>query len=283
MALPRSLPVLAVLVVVAVAAVDADSGAPHNLTTYMPECTQPCWEQTIKNNGLCAGSDDSQCLCTYQRTIGLSALLVCAQTPCSGNTTDQLKNAFRSSFAQYCSDTGSSSPDSGIPSNSWFASFPRSTSTSTSRPTSTPTSASTTPPSTTQPSSTPNSAASSGGSSPSLSQTTITSIIAAGVTAGVLVVGGLLVLSFCLGRRNRKRHRRAADPHVPESQKGAGSGTGSETATLGDKPQLDGNPVSELHTEYTISGTEGVKELPTIETPVELSADPVPCEKGDAG
>ncbi|OTB08033.1 hypothetical protein M426DRAFT_317542 [Hypoxylon sp. CI-4A] len=241
----------------------ATAFATQNLTTYIPGCAQSCIEASISNNSQCAGPEDSQCLCTNERQIGYGSLS-CAQQACSSNSTEDLVGQLRSGYSSFCNDagiqdsSGGSGPASGWPSG-WGGSSQTSTA-ATSAPTSTASSTSV-----------PTAAA----DSTSLSRGAIAGIAVGGGIALIAITGGLFLLAFRLGKGFSGRKK----DEGPGQQEQAGeedTNKRDDQEKAGVKPQLEGMPVSELPTEYTLSGFDPVKELPTREKPVELSAEPLP-------
>ncbi|KAI0834964.1 hypothetical protein F5Y06DRAFT_146100 [Hypoxylon sp. FL0890] len=271
MASLRSVLTISVLIAAALAA--------QNLTTYMPECVRPCLEQSI-NNTSCTGPEDSQCLCSNQQRVGYSTF-TCAEQggACPGNSAEQLRSSMMSAYQQYCSDTNATSSGNSV---NGFPAFATSgwvtgasataTSSTTHPPTSTPTTVNDEP-----------SSSGSGGSSSSISAGAIAGIAVGGGVAVISITGGLLLLAFRLGKGYSSR-KKGADPADPGQQGAGEGGHGGDGQLVGvtddtaakNETQLDGKPVSELQTEYTLSGFDPVKELPTQEKPAELPADAVP-------
>ncbi|OTA61935.1 hypothetical protein K449DRAFT_465339 [Hypoxylon sp. EC38] len=250
--------------------------AAQNLTTYMPECVQPCLERSINSTGSCTGPEDSQCLCSNEARIGYSAWMCAQEAGSCSNSTDQLRGAMMSAYQQYCTDVGVT--------GSWNSrgSFPGFTASQTGAVTSTAMSSSTTPPPTSTPTATNDEPTSSGsgGSSSGLSTGAIAGIAVGGGVAVISITGGLLLLAFRLGKgySNRKKGEDAAGSGEQGGGEG-GSGNGgpdTDETALKNEAQLDGKPVSELQTEFTLSGFNPIKELQTQERPAELPADPLP-------
>ncbi|KAI1414659.1 hypothetical protein F5Y13DRAFT_13267 [Hypoxylon sp. FL1857] len=273
--------------------------ATQNLTTYMPECVQPCLQQTISSSssGSCTRPEDSQCLCTNQPRIGYAALM-CAQNggACPGNSTEQLRSAMMAAYQQYCSDVGATG---GWNSLGGFPAF--TTSGMVIGPSGTTTSSSTTPPPTSTPTTVndePSSPGDSGRGNSSLSTGAIAGIAVGGGVAVISITGGLLLLAFRLGKgySSRKKDDGTAGPGQQgggeggEGGSGDGGGAGAggqltgviDEAATKNEAQLDGKPVSELQTEYTLSGFNPVRELAAQERPAELPADPLPRYVEDA-
>ncbi|KAI1212966.1 uncharacterized protein F4807DRAFT_306391 [Annulohypoxylon truncatum] len=250
--------------------------ATPSLVTYMPDCAQDCILKSL--NGTCTGPEDSQCLCNNMRTIGVGSV-PCASAACN-NSTEGVANELRSGFIKYCGAAGVSvSPEAtAIPSFGWGGGgLGGASMTAASTTTSTPTSSSSTnvaatgEAETSANASAPTSSVGGGG----LSAGAIAGIAVGGVVAVVSTTGGLLLLAFRLGRNHSNRKKDEAAPSG-QREDGDGSPDPSNSANeviTADKPQLEGKPLNELPTEYTLSGFDPIKELPTEERPVELSAD----------
>ncbi|KAI0850962.1 hypothetical protein F5Y00DRAFT_268024 [Daldinia vernicosa] len=250
--------------------------ASQNLTTYLPECAQPCIESSISKNSNCTGTGDVKCLCSNIRSIGPGSLS-CAQGACS-NSSEQLAYELHSEFVDYCSDNGeevSSDFSGGGSPPVWTASWGKTSSPTASATSMTSPVAATKPPSNEQQSpSDPDGGGLSGGAIAG---------IAVGVgVACILITGGLLLYAFRLGRRHSKRTQGEEPAGPGPREEGGGDYNGIDNVLEAEKKvQLEGAPVSELPTEHTLSGFHPVKELATHEKPVELSADPVPSRAND--
>ncbi|KAI1106307.1 hypothetical protein F4804DRAFT_348688 [Jackrogersella minutella] len=180
----------------------------------------------------------------------------------------------RSGYTQYCSDVGASTV-AGIPTFSagWNISVP-----TVSETTTTTTSAGSSPAAEADSPSSTSASGSEGGGGSSLSTGSIAGIAVGGAGALVLITGGLLLFAFRLGKgySSRKKDGEAgAPPPPPPPPTDPGQQEEGEIVKT-EKAQLEGQPVSELSTEYTLSGFDPVKELPTQERPAEFSADPLP-------
>ncbi|KAI1467231.1 uncharacterized protein F4812DRAFT_54900 [Daldinia caldariorum] len=272
----------------------AIAASSQNLTTYVPECAQPCVLTSIAQNSNCTGPSDVRCLCSNIRSIGPGAVS-CAQGACAGNSTEQIRSELHSGFLQFCSDNGA-------PAGGDFSGFPPfwSTPGGGSRPSSSPppTASATTTPSATstlpvaatdQQQQQQQQSPDSGGGG--LSGGAIAGLSVGGVIACIALTGGLVLYAFRLGRRHSKLRSGGELGDHPNPPQEGGAGGGGDKDDKGDHPsdgigigvalgtehkvQLEGAPVSELPTEYTLSGFDPVKELATHEKPVELSADPV--------
>ncbi|KAI0383087.1 hypothetical protein F5Y04DRAFT_251798 [Hypomontagnella monticulosa] len=247
--------------------------ANKNLTTYMPDCAQSCVEKSI--SGVCNNAIDSQCLCNNARHIGPNSV-PCAMSACPGNTTEQLRSDLRSSYMKYCNDVGETAIGGWGPNSP--TSFPGSpwTSTRSSSSASSPTAAATAPPSMQE---SPPDSSDGGGGSDQLSKGAIAGIAVGVGVACIAITAALLLYAFRLGKRHsrEKEEHNQGDPRDPSQQEeGVGDSNTAASELTGDKIQLEGKPLSELQTEHAISGYGPVKELPTNEKPVELSADPIP-------
>lgn len=110
-----------------------------------------------------------------------------------------------------------------------------------------------------------------GGSGEDLSKGAVVGIaIGAGIGC-ILTTGGLLLFAFRLGKGHWNRNQVEASQGPGRQEEGGGDPNELDNK---DKPQLEGQPISELQTDYTISGPkESIKELPTQERPAELSAE----------
>ncbi|KAI1378245.1 hypothetical protein F4677DRAFT_412628 [Hypoxylon crocopeplum] len=255
----------------------------QNLTTYEPECAQPCIEESINSTGICAGPEDSTCLCNNMQRIGPGSF-ACAQKACPANTTQELIGELRGAYMKYCSDVGAT------PSGGWNnyngGAATTSASQGTAAATSTmATSSTASPAATTGANTSPSSSPDAGGGGSNLSAGAIAGIAVGGVVATICVTGGLLLFAFRLGKGQSRRNQQ--DPSAPGQQEEGIGGSGNEdpnTAVGGvEKAQLEGTPISELQTEHTLSGFGHVKELPAYERPAELSADPIsPRNMGDS-
>ncbi|KAI1450828.1 hypothetical protein F5Y02DRAFT_4919 [Annulohypoxylon stygium] len=247
--------------------------ATPSLVTYEPECAQDCLLKSI--NGTCTGPEDSQCLCNNMRTVG-SGSVVCAAAACN-NSAEGIAPELRSGFTKYCSDAGVSvsSSATAIPSFAWGGSgggWGASTTTASSTQTS-----STGVPATGEAESTANVSASNPGGG--LGAGAIAGIAVGGGIGVISITGGLLLLAFRLGR-NHNRKKDATGP--PDQQEGGEEPKLSSPDNEAiEKAQLDSQPLNELPTEYTLSGFDPIKELPTQERPVELSADPLPRHRSE--
>ncbi|KAI0115067.1 hypothetical protein F4814DRAFT_304728 [Daldinia grandis] len=250
--------------------------ASQNLTTYLPECAQSCIESSISKNSNCTGPDDVKCLCSNIRYIGPGSIS-CAQGACS-NSSEQLTYKLHSGFVDYCSDNGeevSGDYSGGGYPPVWTASWGK-----TSSPTAPATSMASPVAATEPPSNEQQSPSSTGGGG--LSGGSIAGIAVGVGVACILITGGLLLYAFRLGRGHSK-HAQGEEPAGPGPQEEGGGGyNGTDNVLEAEKKaQLEGAPVSELPTEYTLSGFHPVKELATHEKPVELSADPIPHRVDD--
>ncbi|KAI1134185.1 hypothetical protein F5Y05DRAFT_242905 [Hypoxylon sp. FL0543] len=264
------LPILALIVVTLAA---------QNLTTYMPECVQPCLAQSIGSTS-CTGPEDSQCLCNNQQRVGYGTFTCAEQSgACAGNSTEQLRGTMMSAYRQYCSDakaTGNWNSMGGFPAFTSSGTAIGPSATTTPPPTGTPTAVVNDEPS---------SSGSGGPTSSSLSTGAIAGIAVGGGIAVISTTGGLLLLAFRLGKVYSSR-KKDGDAAGTGQQGGAEGGDGGQLTDVTDETakeneaQLDGIPVSELQTEYTLSGFDPVKELPTQEKPVELPADSSPRYAG---
>ncbi|KAI2469228.1 hypothetical protein F4781DRAFT_233972 [Annulohypoxylon bovei var. microspora] len=271
------LPTLASLAVLALAA--------PSLVTYVPECAQDCVLKSL--NGTCTGPEDSQCLCTNMRTIGFGSVS-CATAACN-NSTELVASELRSGYAQFCTAAGASTP-AGIPTGgvgwgSWGSSATAASTTGTTSMTTSSTSIPATGEADSPQNTSTSSLGGSGGGSSSLSTGAIAGVAVGGGIGLISITGGLLLLAFRLGRSHSRQKKDEAARQGPGQEGGGGDpdpeSLADETAA-GDKAQLEGKPVSELPTEYTLSGFDPIKELPTQERPAELSADPLP-RYGDDG
>ncbi|KAI1096432.1 hypothetical protein F5B19DRAFT_146421 [Rostrohypoxylon terebratum] len=259
--------------------------ATPSLVTYEPECAQDCVLKSI--NGTCTGPEDSQCLCDNMRAVG-SGSVVCAAAACNSSA-EELALELRSGFTKYCSDANISvaSSATAVPSFAWGGSgggWGASATTITTTTSSTQTSSTQT--SSTQTSSTGVlatgeaespanvSASSSGGG---LSAGAIAGIVVGGVIGVVSITGGLLLFAFRLGRNHTNRKKDATGP----PDRGEEPESSSPDNDAAEKAQLAGQPLSELPTEYALSGFDPIKELPTQERPVELSGDPLPQHRNE--
>ncbi|KAI1644832.1 uncharacterized protein F4817DRAFT_318492 [Daldinia loculata] len=250
--------------------------ASQNLTTYLPECAQPCIASSISKNSNCTGSDDVECLCSNIRYIGPGSL-PCAQGACS-NSSEQLAYKLHSEFVNYCSDNGeevSNDLSGGGYPPVWTATWGKTSSPTTSATSMTSPVAATEPPSNEQ-----QSPSSTGGGG--LSGGAIAGIAVGVGVACISITGGLLFYAFRLGRGHPKR-KQGEEPAGPSPQEeGGGDYDGIDNILEAEKKvQLEGAPVNELPTEHTLSGFHPVKELATHEKPIELSADPVPRRADD--
>ncbi|KAI1393452.1 uncharacterized protein F4822DRAFT_13537 [Hypoxylon trugodes] len=269
-----------------------------NLTTYMPECAQSCIQSSA--DSACAGPTDSQCLCTNMRRVGFGSLS-CAQGTCFGNSTEQIALSLRSAFTQYCTDVGvTPSEGTWYPSSGW----PGATNPTGMSVAATSSSIATTaPPATNTPTSESQQSASEQGGSNSggndLSRGAIAGIAVGGGVAVIAITGGLFFLAFRLGKGYSHRKKEEASQEPGRQEEGTtntttgGSGGGGDVSTPSStttarpkgeldglpKSQLDSTPVSEMPTDYKALGElDPIKEMPTQEEPVELSANPYPRE-----
>lgn len=204
---------------------------------------------------------------------------MCAQEGGSCSNSTDLRGAMMSAYQQYCSDVKAT--------GTWnsMGGFPGFTAWATGAITSATISSSTTPPPTSVPTAVDPepSSSGSGGSSSSLSTGAIAGIAVGGGVAVISITGGLLLLAFRLGKGYSSRKKGEDTAGSGEQGRGGGEGgiggqvTGvtDETAAK-NEAQLDGKPVSELQTDYTLSGFNPIKELPAQERPAELPADPLP-------
>ncbi|KAI0887388.1 uncharacterized protein GGS22DRAFT_157003 [Annulohypoxylon maeteangense] len=263
--------------------------AATSLLTYVPECAQDCVTKSL--NGTCAGPEDSQCLCNNMRTIGIGSVS-CASAAC-GNSTEQVATELRSGYVKYCSaaDVSVAPSATAIPSFGWGAggfgggswgSSVTVTVASTATGMSTATTSSTTLAPTGEAENSPNAPASGGGSHSGLSGGAIAGIAVGGVIGVISITGGLLLFAFRLGRNHSQRKKEEAEAETGGQQE-SGSGNGgpkpdspANNTAEADKVQLEGKPLSELPTEYTLSGFERIRELPTQERPAELCANALP-------
>ncbi|KAI1452270.1 hypothetical protein F4805DRAFT_42369 [Annulohypoxylon moriforme] len=241
-----------------------------SLVAYIPECAQDCILQSI--NGTCTGPGDAQCLCNNMRTIGFGSVS-CASTACN-NSTEEIATELRSGYTQYCSAAGVSvaSSATAIPSFAWGGSGSGWGAATTTASSSTHIAA------TGEADSSANASASASGGGGGLGTGAIAGIAVGGAIGVISITGGLLLLAFRLGRNHSSRKKDGASP---SGQQEGGDGdpkpdSSANDAVAADKAQLEGKPLSELPTEYTLSGFDPIKELPTQERPAELSADPLP-------
>ncbi|KAI1777888.1 hypothetical protein F4818DRAFT_408264 [Hypoxylon cercidicola] len=263
--------VLFALALVALAA------ATQNLTTYVPACAQACVADSV--SGTCSGPDDAECLCDNIRTIGPGQLRSCVTTGCPGNST--AIDATRNGYGDYCSDAGFPTwngwgggwqPTSGQWGGDSQTSTTMVTSTSTGTGASATSTSSAAPTGTLAATDSEESGGDGGGSD--LSKGAIAGIAIGGVIGCVLITGSLLFLAFRLGKRYAKR-KREGGASQPEQDDTDPQKEGVEASRRQSKALLDGNPISELHAGVEIPGIDPIKELPTHERPVELSADPI--------
>lgn len=285
--------VLAALALVVLAAASS-TAASQNITTYVPECSWQCLEDSLA--AVCSGPTDAECLCDNIMKIGPGSR-TCVSSDCSGNTT--ATTAYHAGYVSYCNDTGHAVDESGHfpPGYSWGAGSQWSTTMATSTSTSMSAAAtSTSSPSTTAaaPTAASDSAGGSrgggGDGSSDLSKGAIAGIAVGGGIACILISGALLFLAFRLGKKHyKKKHEKELQQGPssrPEEHGGDDDIPKEVEATQTQQQQqpnaqLDGTPINELHAGhaghagYAVSGLDPIKELPTHERPAELSAEPI--------
>lgn len=183
---------------------------------------------------------------------------------------------------KYCSDVGETaiggwnpSSPSSFPGTAWTSTTSSSSATSS-------TAAATAPPSMQE--SPPDSTDGGGGGGGELSRGAIAGMAVGVGVACIAITAALLLYAFRLGKRHSRGNEEdgQGDTRDPSQQEeGIGDDNRAVGELTGDKIQLEGMPVSELHTEHAISGYGPVKELPTNEKPVELSAEPISRHMGN--
>ncbi|KAI0910435.1 hypothetical protein F4823DRAFT_371053 [Ustulina deusta] len=246
----------------------------QNFSSYVPECAPPCVEQTLNSTKLCAGLDDSKCLCTNFSQITFSSRICFVQT-CNANI-EELRSEIISGWQKFCNDSGTPI-NSSTDWNQVPGSFPTSSAlTSSATPSMSPT------------------------SSPTASNDTIpmtASGLSTGAKAGIgvgagvgslLLIGGLVSLGFRLGRQKNRESKNDAG-NTPPFNDGTHPEHGqSETlSNTTNWPTAEGGGdvwADKRQPALAELPAHDVRELPTNEHPVELWHGEMPTElSADSG
>ncbi|KAI1766374.1 hypothetical protein GGR53DRAFT_212411 [Hypoxylon sp. FL1150] len=267
------------------AAVATASAVSQNITSYVPECSWQCLEDSLA--AVCSGPTDAECLCDSIATIGPGSR-TCVASDCSGNTTATIA-AYRAGYVDYCNETGHAVDEAGYypPGYSGGSQWGSSTTIVTSTTAAATSSSSSSPASSTAApaaasDSTSTAAGGEGGGGSDLSGGAIAGIAVGGGIACILIAGALLFLAFRLGKKHYVKKQEKLETGEGSSKGGSGGQPDEadvskevEATQQRTKAQLDGNPINELHAGYVVTGLDPIKELPTNERPAELSAEPV--------